>query len=154
MTKVTIVIPALNEEKALPVTIENLRALDPAPDQILLVDGGSEDETCALAERVGLEILIYPKKGRSTQINYGVSQADGPVICVLHADSRLPADAISVIRQTMAINKVALASFTPRIAGPGGTRWGTTFHNLYQNLVRAVAPATPAFCEGCPVVVG
>jgi glycosyltransferase involved in cell wall biosynthesis len=127
--RVTILIPALNEEAALPATIINVAALNPPPDEVLLVDGGSSDVTVSLAAAAGFRTFVSPRRGRSTQINLGVEQAQGDVVCVLHADTLLPTDAIAVIRQTMANPKTVLASFTPRIAGPNGTRWGTTLHN-------------------------
>jgi glycosyltransferase involved in cell wall biosynthesis len=129
MTKVTILIPALNEEKALPETIACIAAMLPQPDEILLVDGGSEDQTVAMAAKAGFRAEISPKRGRGAQINYGVEKATSEIICVLHADTILPMDAVAVIRKAMADPKTALASFTPRIAGPKGTRWGSTFHN-------------------------
>lgn len=154
MTGVTILIPALNEERALPITLQNLVSLDPAPDQILLVDGGSEDQTCDLAKKAGLDVLVAPATGRSAQINYGVEKANCPVICVLHADSLLPTDAISEIRRTMADRAIALASFTPRIAGPGGTRWGTTFHNYIKTWYAPLLMRPWLFFQGVRLLFG
>lgn len=154
MTEVTILVPTLNEEKALPVTLRDLNALDPQPDQILLVDGGSEDSTCALGRQAGLEVLVSPKTGRGAQINFGVSKAKGPIICVLHADSRLPSDAVAEIRRTLADDTVALASFTPRIAGPGGTRWGTTFHNYVKTWYAPLLLRPWLFFKGVRLLFG
>jgi glycosyltransferase involved in cell wall biosynthesis len=129
LMRVTILIPALDEEAALPATMANVAALDPPPDEVMLVDGGSSDATVALADAAGFRTLVSARRGRSSQINLGVEQAAGDVVCVLHADTLLPIDAVAVIRATMADPKTVLASFTPRIAGPQGTRWGTTLHN-------------------------
>jgi len=129
MSKVTILVPALNEERALPRTLACLRKLNPPADEILLVDGGSEDATKQLAIEGGITVLSSPKRGRGPQINFGVLQASGDIICVLHADSILPVDAVDEIRKAMANSRLSLASFTPRIAGPSGTRWGSTVHN-------------------------
>jgi glycosyltransferase involved in cell wall biosynthesis len=128
MNRVTLLIPALNEEKALPATIANVASLDPQPDEILLVDGGSDDATVALAEAAGYRFLVCPQKGRGPQINYGVEQSKGEIVCVLHADSLLPVDAISHIRSTLSDPKIALATFMPIIRGTR-TRWFTTAHN-------------------------
>ncbi|WP_373488575.1 glycosyltransferase, partial [Blastomonas sp.] len=131
MTTVTLLIPALNEEKALPATIANVAALDPQPDDILLVDGGSDDATCALAQAAGWRVLASPAKGRGPQINFGVDQALGDLVCILHADSLLPADAVSHIRNVMADPKIALATFLPIIRGQK-LRWFTTAHNWWK----------------------
>lgn len=132
MIRVTILIPTYNEEQALPATIAALALLDPPADELLVVDGGSTDATCSLARAAGVACLDAPRKGRGAQINFGVAQAQGEVVCVLHADSLLPRDAVAVIRSAMADPRTALASFMPRIAGAGGTRWGSTFHNFIK----------------------
>ncbi len=129
MITVTILIPTYNEEKALPETLAALARLSPGPDEILIVDGGSDDQTKVIANTAGITIVEAPHKGRGAQINHGVHLATSDVVCVLHADSVLPDDAVKVVRTTMSDEKIALASFTPRLAGPQGTRWGSTFHN-------------------------
>ena len=129
--RVTLMIPALNEAKALPATIANVAALDPQPDEILLVDGGSEDETVALARAAGWRTELSPTRGRGPQINFGVEQAGGDLVCILHADSLLPPDAITHIRQVLADRRIALATFLPIIRGEK-TRWFTTAHNWWK----------------------
>jgi glycosyltransferase involved in cell wall biosynthesis len=154
MTSVTILMPTLNEERALPAAIAALRALDPPPDEVLLVDGGSIDATVALARAAGLRVIVAPQRGRATQINYGVECAGCELICVLHADSALPVDAIQVIRNTMSDTKRALASFTPRIAGPGGTRWGTTAHNWLKTWYAPLLLRPHLFLRGARLLFG
>ncbi|MFN2101059.1 glycosyltransferase [Altererythrobacter sp. MF3-039] len=129
MSSVAIVIPALNEETALPALIENIATLDPAPNEVILVDGGSDDQTGKLARAAGWTVLQSPQPGRGPQVNHGVQSTSGDLVCVLHADTHLPADALSVIAKTLADDATALASFTPRFVGPKGTRWPTTAHN-------------------------
>ena len=53
----TIIIPALNEEAALPATLANLQTLEPQPAEIVLVDGGSGDNTKALAMAAGIRVI-------------------------------------------------------------------------------------------------
>lgn len=129
MTTLTILIPTYNEEQALPETLAALARLAPQPDEILLVDGKSEDRTVELATAGGIRITIAPRKGKGAQINHGVEMASGELVCVLHADSTLPDDAVTVMRSTMADDRTALASFTPRFIGQRGTRWGSTINN-------------------------
>ncbi len=154
MQTVTILIPALNEEQSLPETIACLAAMVPAPDEILLIDGGSEDGTMALANDAHIRALLSPKRGRGAQINYGVAQALGDIICILHADTLLPADAMTVIRQTMSDERIALASFTPRIAGPTGTRWGSTFHNWIKTWYAPLLARPHLFLRGVRLLFG
>ena len=154
MSTVTILIPVLNEEQALPATIACLAAMQPPPDEILLVDGGSSDNSIALARAAGFRTERSKKRGRGAQINYGVRVATGEIVCVLHADTVLPVDAIAVIRQTMADTKTALASFTPRIAGPTGTRWGSTFHNWIKTWYAPLLARPHLFLRGVRLLFG
>jgi hypothetical protein len=58
-----------------------------------------------------------------------VQEATAPIICVLHADTLLPDDAVAVMRRVLADPGTALAGFTPLLSGPDQVRWGTSFHN-------------------------
>ncbi len=129
MTRIAIVIPVLNEAGALPRLIRSLRALHPAPDEIVVVDGDSQDASAAIARAAGLRVVAARQRGRGAQINDGVAAADAELVCVLHADTLLPDDAVAVIRATMADPAVALAGFTALLCGPDTVRWGTSLHN-------------------------
>lgn len=128
MTSVAIVIPALDEAATVARLARHLALLDPAPAEILLVDGGSADGTEAVAREAGLSVLQAPR-GRGRQINAGVGTVGSAIVCVLHADTLLPDDAIVVIRRTLADPTVALAGFTPLLSGPEKVRWVTSAHN-------------------------
>jgi rSAM/selenodomain-associated transferase 2 len=128
MKDVAVIIPMLNEEDALPRLVRLLRVLDPAPAEIVAVDGGSSDHSVEIARQAGFSVLQH-SRGRARQINYGVEAASATLICVLHVDTILPDDAVAVIRDTMADERVALAGFTPIIQGSHKVRWLTTFHN-------------------------
>ncbi len=154
MIRVTILIPAYNEEKALPETLAALARMAPPPDEILLIDGGSEDRTLEIAHASGIKAVVAPRKGRAVQINHGVELAQGEVVCVLHADSVLPVDGLSVIRATMADQRTALAGFTPRIAGPGGTRWGSTIHNWIKTWYTPLLMRPHLFVRGVRLLYG
>ncbi len=154
MIRVTILIPTYNEEKALPDTLASLSRMSPPPDEVMLVDGGSEDRTIEIARAAGINTIVAPRKGRGAQINHGVQSATGDVVCVLHADSRLPSDAAAVIRATMADGRIALASFMPRLAGPQGTRWGSTFHNWIKTWYAPLFTRPHLFVRGVRLLFG
>lgn len=61
-----------------------------AGNEIIVVDGGSTDNTVALAKTADATVLCSPKKGRAAQMNYGASMAKGDVLYFLHADSFPP----------------------------------------------------------------
>ena len=150
---VTLIVPVLDEEKALPQLVDCLAALDPAPKEILLVDGGSSDATIAIAKGAGWRVLEC-EKGRARQINYGVEQARGDLVCVVHADTLPPSDMVQVIEDTLADPRTALASFTPVIRGPEKTRWGTTLHNWAKTWYAPLITRPHLFVRGVRLLFG
>lgn len=150
---VTLLVPALDEEKALPELVDALAKLDPVPKEILLVDGGSSDTTVAIAEDAGWRVLEC-ERGRARQINYGVKQAKGELVCVVHADTLPPRDMVSVIERTLADSRIALASFTPVIRGPEKTRWGTTLHNWAKTWYAPLITRPHLFVRGVRLLFG
>lgn len=84
----TVVIPALNAARLLPATLAALRTTPAVVDDILLVDGGSQDTTIAVAKAAGVRVLQAPR-GRGTQLAAGVAVADTDWLLLLHADTVL-----------------------------------------------------------------
>ena len=178
MTTLSIVIPTLNEEHSLPRTLSHLRALDPAPDEIVIADGGSSDATIRIAAEMGgamadeagaqsapqtapqtmgqipIRILACPQPGRGPQINAGVGAAMGDIVCILHADSELPRDAIALMRAAMRDDRLALSSFLPRLVGEGGTRWGSSLHNVAKVWYAPLIGRPLAFARGVRLLFG
>ena len=150
---VAIVIPALDEEAALPRLLRHLALLEPAPAEAILVDGGSRDRTVALAEAAGLRV-VQSSRGRARQINAGVQAASAPLVCVLHADTLLPDDAVAVIRRTLTNPGTALAGFTPLLSGPGGVRWATSFHNWIKTWYAPLLFRPRLFARGGRLLFG
>ena len=150
---VSLVIPVLDEEKALPALVEHLGGLDPAPLEILLVDGGSCDRTVEIGKAAGWRI-VEGERGRALQINLGVEEAQGDLVCVVHADTHPPADMVAVIGDTLADKSVALASFTPLIRGPRKTRWGTTAHNWIKTWYAPLITRPHLFLRGVRLLFG
>lgn len=128
--------------------------LDPQPDEVIVVDGGSDDATIRIAQDAGLKTIESPRKGRGAQINVGVAEAESEVVCVLHADSQLPADAVALIRSTMADRKIALASFLPKLVGESRTRWGSTIHNFIKTWYAPLLTRPLLFLRGVRLLFG
>ena len=150
---VTLLVPTLDEAKALPELVQIFAALDPRPGEILLVDGGSVDETCAIAEAAGWRVLSTAR-GRALQINAGVAAAQGDIVCVVHADTHPPGDMVAVIERTLSDPAIALASFTPVIRGPEKTRWGTTIHNWAKTWYAPLLTRPHLFVRGVRLLFG
>ncbi|MFA6218749.1 MAG: glycosyltransferase [Erythrobacter sp.] len=150
---VAILVPALDEEAALPALVAHLARLDPAPADILLVDGGSADRTLAIARAAGWRVLPS-ERGRAVQVNRGVAETRGELVCVVHADTLPPLDMVAVIEATLADPKTALASFTPMIRGPGKIRWGTTAHNWIKTWYAPLITRPHLFVRGVRLLFG
>ena len=150
---VTVLIVALDEERALPALVERLAMLDPRPAEILLVDGGSMDGTVEIARSAGWRVLAA-ERGRALQINLGVKAARSELVCVLHADTLPPTDMVAVIERTLDDPRTALASFTPVIRGPQRTRWVTTAHNWAKTWYAPLLTRPHLFLQGVRLLFG
>ena len=150
----SIIIPALNEEAALPDTLERLKALDPQPQEILLVDGGSSDRTVELAEAAGLRVLITSQPGRARQMNLGASKASGDQLCFLHADTELPTEFVTLADQVLSDHATGLAGFVSIMRGPTGPRRVTTAHNFIKTWYAPLLFRPHLFIRGCRLLFG
>ena len=88
---ISVVIPVLNEEEALSNLLTYLEQ-NTAPtniNEIIVVDGGSNDNTVSIAERHRIKV-VRSEKGRSRQMNSGARSATGDILYFLHADTLPP----------------------------------------------------------------
>jgi glycosyltransferase involved in cell wall biosynthesis len=154
MNDVAIVIPMLNEAAVLPRLLRSLAALEPRPAEILAVDSGSTDDSAVIAVAGGLRVLQAPRRGRASQINHGVEAASAPLVCVLHADTLLPDDAVAVICATLADRRIALAGFTPLLSGAETVRWGTSLHNWIKTWYAPLLFRPLMFFRGARLLFG
>lgn len=84
--KISVIIPTLNEAVVLEKSIAEVSRH--SPHEIIIADGGSEDNTLDIAEKFGLPVVACPP-GRALQMNTGAQSATGDVLFFLHADSRV-----------------------------------------------------------------
>jgi rSAM/selenodomain-associated transferase 2 len=89
---VSVIVPVLDEAALIRDFLERVRTL--ALDlEIIVVDGGSRDETLSIARPLA-DHLIVAARGRASQMNAGAAVASGEILWFLHADSTPPANAI------------------------------------------------------------
>jgi rSAM/selenodomain-associated transferase 2 len=133
---VSIIIPTRNEAICLGRTLALLQSLNPPPQEILLVDGGSCDRTVdiarAYADRLPLTVLQAPAPGRSVQMNLGAAAAKGDVLCFLHADTLVPDDLVPLMQGTLDNPDIACGGFISLMTGPRSTRWAISLHNALK----------------------
>lgn len=154
MSRVSIIIPTLHEAGYLGRTLRNLSILDPPAWEILVVDGGSKDETVATARSTGVQVITDCAQGRSVQMNSGAKVATGEILCFLHADTCVPDDLIAVIRQTLADPGIVCGGFISLMVGPQTTHWGIALHNYLKTYYAPLLFRPHLFLKGLRLLFG
>ena len=96
--KLSIVVPVLNESQGLAAQLLRLRQFRERGAHLVVVDGGSADDTLQIA-REHADLAFVAPRGRAAQMNAGAAACPADVLLFLHADTRLPGDAdIAVAR--------------------------------------------------------
>ncbi|WP_103021371.1 TIGR04283 family arsenosugar biosynthesis glycosyltransferase [Salinibacter altiplanensis] len=113
---VSIIIPTLNEEGTIAGTLRRVHQQE-APVEILVADGGSTDNTRSVARAHGATVLKAPR-GRATQMNHGATHSAGRLLLFLHADTQLPPDGVSLIRQSLSPPDATAGTFRLRFDDP------------------------------------
>lgn len=129
MSRVSIIIPTLNESAALGRTLRHLGLLNPLAWEIVIIDGGSQDETMEIAKTFDVKVIVSEQAGRSRQMNRGAEVATGDILCFVHADSLVPDDLVAVVVTTLEDSAVACGGFISLMTGTETTRWGISLHN-------------------------
>jgi rSAM/selenodomain-associated transferase 2 len=97
----SIVIPVLDEARGIAAALAALAPLREQGAEVVVVDGGSRDDTRSLAS-AQCDRLVDAPRGRGAQMNAGARAARGEFLVFLHADTRLPADGERAIRAALA----------------------------------------------------
>lgn len=122
----SIIIPTFNKAWVLPETLKNIQALEPPPLEVIVVDGGSTDETLSIAKAAGCKLFSFPK-GRGGQLHKGAKMAKGSHIIFLHADTQLPKNVIDLV-ETALKKPTVLVGFRSIMQGKK-RRQIISFHN-------------------------
>ncbi len=115
-TRVSIVVPALNESLAIEAALAAARPLRAAGHEIIVADGGSADDTRAKAAPL-CDLVVEAPRGRASQMNAGAARASGDILLFLHADTRLPPDAARLVVEGLARSGKAWGRFDVRVEG-------------------------------------
>jgi rSAM/selenodomain-associated transferase 2 len=109
---ISIVIPVLNEAAIITPALTNIKNI--ATGEIIVVDGGSQDETIDLAKSLGVKVIFSPA-GRAKQMNAGAQIATGDILLFLHIDTSLPNDFEVLVERTLAQPQVVAGAFELQI---------------------------------------
>lgn len=107
--------PTLDEAAGLGDALQALAPLRARGAQVIVADGGSRDDTVAVARACGVQVIEAPR-GRALQMNAGAQLATGDTLLFLHADTLLPHDADRLIAQALATG-ACWGRFDVRITG-------------------------------------
>ncbi len=127
---ISVIIPTLNEEIALPSTLHSLMK-QPGYYEVIVVDGGSTDRTCELVRGEPRARLLTAPKGRASQMNAGAKQAGGEWLLFLHADTLLPDGALARLNGMEGDGSVQAGGFLHRFTGNDRRlRWVSALDNF------------------------
>ncbi len=119
---ISIIIPVLNEGAIIKQTLSELK--QHSGIEIIVVDGGSQDNTVTIAQQIITKVLTITGKGRAGQMNAGADIAQGDILLFLHADTQLPSGFIKLIRETLNQPNVVAGAFELAIEGSDRSlRW-------------------------------
>ena len=143
LERVSVIIPALNEESAIGDAVRG--ALAAGADEVIVADGGSRDATRARAAAGGARVIAGPK-GRGPQLNAGAAEASGTIFWFLHADARPRPDAGALLRAALAEPGAAGGHFRVTFGNSAHARWLAAFYDVLQRF-RVVYGDAAIFCR-------
>ena len=114
---VTVIVPALNEGAVIDGLLADLQAARRRGWQLVLVDGGSRDDTRERA-RDRVDLILTTPPGRARQMNAGASASTGELLWFVHADSRVSGAALDQLAEAAA-DGCGWGRFDVRLSGRG-----------------------------------
>ena len=133
--RISVIVPALNEEQGLGATLAGIPRIP--GDEVIVVDGGSTDDTIAIAQQ-SCAVVLHSPAGRALQMNCGAEHARGEVLLFLHADTVLPEGGLDAVRAAMQHPQVVggafRLAFLPSTPGLRLIAWGTNIRTRLGKL--------------------
>ncbi len=104
MSKISIIIPTINEANNLPLLLSDLSIIQ-KEGEIIIVDCGSEDKTIDIANIYGAKVYKSCERNRGFQLDMGAKNSKGEWLIFLHADTRLTHDWFEKLNSVLNGNK-------------------------------------------------
>jgi len=122
---ISVIIPVWKEAKVITKTLTHLRSIDGGLSlEIIVVDGHPAASTLAVIPEKFKVRAYQSTKGRARQMNRGADLASGDIVLFLHADTRVPGNAVSLIRRSLTDRAIVAGAFKLGIDSP---RWSLRF---------------------------
>jgi len=141
--KVSIIIPAYNEEITAVQTISSLLKTDYPNFELIFVDDGSNDKTFEMIDsRFGNhpQVKVYHKEngGKASALNYGITKASADFIVCIDADTQLKSDAVTELMRYFYSDKIAAVAGTVKVGNAHNliTKWQSIEYITAQNMDR------------------
>jgi Glycosyltransferases, probably involved in cell wall biogenesis len=112
----SVIIPTLNEADAIFNTLSALQPLRVRGHEVLVIDGGSNDDTVSIAKLLS-DSIIQSRRGRARQMNAGASWAQGSVFWFVHGDTITPNNADYLIAEQLKSYREKWGHFDVRLSG-------------------------------------
>lgn len=109
-SRLSIIIPTLNESRAIAHTLLALQPLRQQGHQVIVVDGGSTDDTLNVS-RPFVDKVLTASRGRARQMRVGVDHSDGDILWFLHADTVADREIVMSMRQLLSSSHVQWGYF-------------------------------------------
>lgn len=145
--KVSVIVPAYNEEVNIVSSLHNLLNQTYPDFNIIMVDDGSKDATYdkaiqAFGDHPKLKIYTKPNGGKATALNFGISRTDAAYVICIDADTKLEKDAVTYLMarflNAKPEEKIAAVAGNVKVGNPVNwlTRWQSIEYITSQNFDR------------------
>lgn len=114
--RLSIIVPVLNEAATLSSTLSALQTVQSRGHELVVVDGGSKDDTVNIARQFSKEVITAPC-GRARQMNAGAAASTGDVLLFLHADTVLHSNFETLITTRLHDGQSVWGRFDVRLSG-------------------------------------
>lgn len=115
--RISVIVPAYNEEKVIGETIGSLLATDYPDKEIIVVDDGSKDKTLEVAMKFKEKIKVLHKEngGKASALNQGLLYATGDIVVIVDADTIIGHSSLKHIAKSMIGENVAAVAGNVKI---------------------------------------
>ena len=154
---VSVVVPVRNGGPALERCLACLGALDPPPDEVVVVldgtDAGADRDDPARARAHGARVVALDvRRGPAAARNEGVAACEGDVLLFVDADVAVAPDAVAVVRGHLREHPGVAALFGAYDDEPAEPNFTSQYKNLLNHLVHARGGPASTFWSGCGAV--